>query len=160
LGGIYSLQPLPSCWLFLLAMGTPDSTVHCSVRAMSARLLGFGTVDRWTLCPVAAPDSSVPHRTCPMCSDFSAPSSVAHCSPLFTFGRRPLEQVTVALLAHRTCPVNYSGARPIKTREWSVCFVLGLVHTEHCPGRHLAAHSQVLLQILLSLQLNFFIGLC
>jgi hypothetical protein len=24
-GGIYSLQPLPSRWLVLLAMGTPDS---------------------------------------------------------------------------------------------------------------------------------------
>jgi hypothetical protein len=37
-GGIYSLQPLPSRWLSLLAMGTPDSpmahrigTVHCPV---------------------------------------------------------------------------------------------------------------------------------
>jgi hypothetical protein len=51
--GIYSLQPLPSRWLFLLAMGTPDSLVahqtgivHCPMRAMSARLLGFGAVDR------------------------------------------------------------------------------------------------------------------
>jgi hypothetical protein len=26
-GGIYSLQPLPSPWMFLLAMGTPDSPV-------------------------------------------------------------------------------------------------------------------------------------
>jgi hypothetical protein len=40
LGGIYSLQPLPSRWLSLLLMGTPDSpvahqtgTVHCPVRA-------------------------------------------------------------------------------------------------------------------------------
>jgi hypothetical protein len=48
-GGIYSLQPLPSRWLFLLAMGTPDSpvvhrlaTVHCPVRATLARPLGFG----------------------------------------------------------------------------------------------------------------------
>jgi hypothetical protein len=48
-GGIYSLQPLPSRWLFLLAMGTPDSpvvhrtgTVHYPVRATSARPLGIG----------------------------------------------------------------------------------------------------------------------
>jgi hypothetical protein len=48
-GGIYSLQPLSSRWLSLLAMGTPDSplahrtsTVQCSVRATSARPLGFG----------------------------------------------------------------------------------------------------------------------
>jgi hypothetical protein len=52
-GGIYSLQPLPSHWLFLLSMGTPDSpvvhqtsTVHYPVRATSARPLGFGAVDR------------------------------------------------------------------------------------------------------------------
>jgi hypothetical protein len=48
-GGIYSLQPLPSHWLSLLAMGTPDSAVvhhtaivHCPMRATSARLFGFG----------------------------------------------------------------------------------------------------------------------
>jgi hypothetical protein len=48
-GGIYRLQPLPSRWLVLLAMGTPDSlvahqtfTVHCPVRATSARPLEFG----------------------------------------------------------------------------------------------------------------------
>jgi hypothetical protein len=59
-GGIYSPQPLPSRWLGLLAMGTPNSPVahrtvivhcpvahrtvivHCPVRATSARPLGFG----------------------------------------------------------------------------------------------------------------------
>jgi hypothetical protein len=53
-GGIYSIQPLPSRWLFLLSMGTSDSsmvhrtgTIHCSVRTTSARSLGFGAVDRW-----------------------------------------------------------------------------------------------------------------
>jgi hypothetical protein len=47
-GDIYSLQPLPSRWLFLLAMGTPDipvahqtGTVHYPVCAMSACPLGF-----------------------------------------------------------------------------------------------------------------------
>jgi hypothetical protein len=42
-GGIYSPQLLPSRWLFLLAMGIPDSLV----RATSARPLGFGAIDRW-----------------------------------------------------------------------------------------------------------------
>jgi hypothetical protein len=53
-GGIYSLQPLPSRWLVLLSMGPPDSpmahrtgTIHCLVRATSACPLGFGAVDRW-----------------------------------------------------------------------------------------------------------------
>jgi hypothetical protein len=54
-GGIYSPQPLPSCWQRLLAMGAPDSpvrhqttTVHCPVRATSAQPLGFRAVDRWS----------------------------------------------------------------------------------------------------------------
>jgi hypothetical protein len=62
-GGIYSLQPPPSRWLFLLAMGTPDSSVahqtgivHCPVRATSAHPLGFGAVDVEVVCPVVAPD--------------------------------------------------------------------------------------------------------
>jgi hypothetical protein len=54
LGGIYSLQPLPSRWLSLLSMGTPDSlmvhrtgNVHCPVRATSARCWGLERLDRW-----------------------------------------------------------------------------------------------------------------
>jgi hypothetical protein len=52
-GGIYSLQPLPSRWLFLLSMGTPDSLVvyrtwHCSLSGAChvSTSLGFGAVDR------------------------------------------------------------------------------------------------------------------
>jgi hypothetical protein len=52
-GGIYSLQPLPSRWLSLLSMGTPDSlavprtgTVHCPMRATSARRWGLEWLDR------------------------------------------------------------------------------------------------------------------
>jgi hypothetical protein len=58
LGGIYSLQPLPSRWLFLLAMGTLNSpvahrigTIHCPVHATSARPLGFGAT--WSLEPLS-----------------------------------------------------------------------------------------------------------
>jgi hypothetical protein len=56
LGGIYSPQPLPNRWQGLLAMGTPDSlvrhrtvTMHCPVRATSARMLGFGHYYRYPL---------------------------------------------------------------------------------------------------------------
>jgi hypothetical protein len=68
-GGIYSPQPLPSRWLFLLAMGAPDSpmvhqTLHCSL--LGARhvsySLGFGAVDRWragSCCSAGSPDSPV-----------------------------------------------------------------------------------------------------
>jgi hypothetical protein len=52
-GGIYSLEPLPSHWLSLLSMGTPDSAVvhrtgHCSVSGAChvSCPLGFGAVDR------------------------------------------------------------------------------------------------------------------
>jgi hypothetical protein len=69
-GGIYSLQPLPSRWLFLLAMGTPDSpvvhrtgTVHFLVVPHQHARWGLERLDRWNPCPVAAPDS-------PVCSDF------------------------------------------------------------------------------------------
>jgi hypothetical protein len=53
LGCIYSLQPLPSCWLSLLSMDTPDSPVvyrtgHCSLSGAChvSTSLGFGAVDR------------------------------------------------------------------------------------------------------------------
>jgi hypothetical protein len=68
---------------------------------------GLERLDRWNPCPVDALDSPVPHRT--LRSDF--------CRALFTtvpFCSRPL---AIAPLAHRTCPVNYSGARPEETRE-------------------------------------------
>jgi hypothetical protein len=92
IGGIYSPQPLPSRWLFLLAMGAPDSPVvhqsvivHCPVRATSACPLGFGAVDHW--CPLsfcctgqsgATPDG-------PVTSDFCALTSAQHRLPLYTF---------------------------------------------------------------------------
>jgi hypothetical protein len=47
-------------------------------------------------------------------------------------------------------PVNYSGARPGKTREWLVGMVLGLGHRtvsgahRTLSGAPLAAHSQVI----------------
>jgi hypothetical protein len=75
--GIYSLQPLPSRWLTLLSMGTPDSPVaHRTVRWRTGQSLftvrcapcqrahwGLELVDRWNPCHVAAPDSPVPHWT-------------------------------------------------------------------------------------------------
>jgi hypothetical protein len=89
-GGIYSSQPLPSHWLFLLAMGTPDSlvahqTLHCSLSGARhvSYPLGFGAVDRCVFCLQAAPDSPVAHQTCLVCSNFSALTSAWHCSSLF-----------------------------------------------------------------------------
>jgi hypothetical protein len=73
-GGIYSLQPLPSYWLSLLSMGTPAVRwctgqvlfiVRCVPRQHARWGLELSTVE--VLCPIVAPDSPVPHRTC---SDF------------------------------------------------------------------------------------------
>jgi hypothetical protein len=89
-GGIYSLQPLPSHWLTLLAMDTPDSpvahrtvTVHCPVRATSARLLGFGAGR--PLEPLSCSCTEQSGATLDMSDDFCALTSATHCSLLFTF---------------------------------------------------------------------------
>jgi hypothetical protein len=147
LGGIYSLQPLPSRWLVLLAMGTLDSsvahrtcTVHCPVCATSARPLGFGAVDHWNPCPVVASDSPVPHQTC---TDFSALSSAAHCSPLFTFGRRPLAPGSRCSVgspdmsgAHRTVRwIIVERALEKPESGWLECCSAWC--TGHCPVHHL-----------------------
>jgi hypothetical protein len=64
-GGIYSLQPLPSCWLSLLLMGhTGHGTVHFPVRATSANHRGLEHLTIEVLCPLAAPDSSVRSDFC------------------------------------------------------------------------------------------------
>jgi hypothetical protein len=84
--GIYSLQPLPSHWLVLLAMGAPDR--YCSLSGARHVSTPVGV---WSdlIVGAVAPDSPVPHRTCPMTSDFCALTSDA----LFTtihFCSRPL----------------------------------------------------------------------
>jgi hypothetical protein len=88
-GGIYSLQLLPSRWLSLLAMGTPDSPVAHRTALFTVRCApcqhahwGFGADDRWNPYPVVAPDSPVLDRTCSVTSDFVALTSAAHCSLL------------------------------------------------------------------------------
>jgi hypothetical protein len=96
-GGIYSPQPLPNCWQRLLAMGTPDSPVrhrtifvHCSVRATSARPLGFGAVDHWRhlyFC-CTGPSGATPDS--PVTSDFCALTSVAALFRTVVFCSRQL----------------------------------------------------------------------
>ena len=62
--------------------GTPDSpvctehgTVHCPVPATSADRWGLERLTVEVFCPLAAPDSPVAHRTCPVRSDFAALTS-------------------------------------------------------------------------------------
>jgi hypothetical protein len=75
-GGIYSLQPLPSRWLSMAHRTgwwcTGHGTVHCPVRATSATRWGLERLTVEVLCLLPAPDSPVAHRTCPVRSDFAA----------------------------------------------------------------------------------------
>jgi hypothetical protein len=72
-------------------------TVRCAPRQHARWGLEQSTVE--VVCPVVAPDS-------PVRSNFSALSSAAHCSPLFTFVDDRWRRVTVAPLVHQTCPLH------------------------------------------------------
>jgi hypothetical protein len=79
--------------------GAPD--MYCSLsgaRHVSTPRWGLEQLTVEFVCPVVAPDSPVPHRTCPVCSDFYR--------ELFPFAVDRWRQVIVAPLAHRTCPVH------------------------------------------------------
>jgi hypothetical protein len=58
----------PTTVLAVAGHGAPDSPV----RATSAARWSLERLTVEALCPVAAPDSPVAHRTCPMCFDFAA----------------------------------------------------------------------------------------
>jgi hypothetical protein len=104
LGGIYSLQSLPSRCLTLLSTGTTDSllvhqTWHCSLSGachVGRTLKSFVLLRHWTV-------------RCVMTSDFYT----VHCSVVSAVDH--WVQLTVALLARRTVrctsdsPMNYSG---------------------------------------------------
>jgi hypothetical protein len=145
LGGIYSLQPLPSYWLSLLSMGTPDSlvvhqtgTFHCPVCATSARSLGFGAVDRWS--PLSYSCTGQSGATPDMlwllpCTVHFWQSTIGTRLPLLSWLTRHVQCTPFS-------SVNYSRARPRKTREWLVRVELSLGH-QTLSGAPLAAHSQV-----------------
>jgi hypothetical protein len=82
---------------------TGQGTVQCPVRATSAARWGLEGLTVEVLCLLAAPDSPMPHQTCPVCSDFS--SLTSDCV-LFTFAFDRCAHLTVALLAHWACPVH------------------------------------------------------
>jgi hypothetical protein len=69
-GGIYSPNHYSSRGLTSLSMDTPNSptvhrtsTVHCPMSATSADRWGLELLTVEGLCPFAAPDSLVAHRT-------------------------------------------------------------------------------------------------
>jgi hypothetical protein len=120
-GGIYS----PNHYSILVVDRTPDSPVvhrtwHCSLSGAChvSRPLGFGAVYHWS--PLSScgtgqsgstPDSPVRSNFVTLTSDFFTVHFL-----LFT-AVDCWAQLTVALSAHRTCPVNYSGATPRKTES-------------------------------------------
>jgi hypothetical protein len=145
-------------------------TVRCAPRQRTCWGLELLTVG--TLCLFAAPDSPVAHRIVrwPLTSAlWLLRGTVCHYRLLqSTVGA----QGVIAPLDHRTvrCTpdslVNYSGARPRNSREWHVRLLAGLVHrpvsgaNRTLFGVPFFRHSQDLLQINLSRQLGFFLGLC
>jgi hypothetical protein len=111
-GGIYSPQPLPSCWQRRLAMGAPDSPV-C---ATSARPLGFGAVDRWrhlSFCCIgqtgATPDSPVTSDFCALTSVTALFRTVAFCSRPLARKEPLLRWLTGQSGGTPESPLNYSG---------------------------------------------------
>jgi hypothetical protein len=157
-GGIYSLQPLPSRWLFLLSMGTLDSPVvhrteHCSLSGAChvSTPLGFGAVDRWS--PLSCSFTGQSGATPDMSGAFWLHSLTSEFA-LYTFAVDRWAQVTVAPLDHRTCPVHTGHVRWIIAEralvkpesaqfEWSSAWGTG-----HCPVRHLQHTLKSLVQIL------------
>jgi hypothetical protein len=81
-------------------------TIHCPVRATSARPLGFGAVDRWSPLSFCCTGQSGATLDSLVSSDVCALTSARHCLPLYTFAV--------------DSPVNYSGVRLLNSREWLV----------------------------------------
>jgi hypothetical protein len=167
-GGIYSLQPFPTRWLFLLAIGTLYSpvahrtiTVHCPVCATSTRPLGFGA--SWPLEPLscsctgqsgATPDMSgvlwLLRDTVHHCSLCSRPLARSERCSAGSPDMSGAHWIVRWIIAERAQRIPESG--------WFICAWAWC--TRQCPVLHLAAHSYVLLQIWLCPQLYFFLGLC
>jgi hypothetical protein len=161
-GGIYSPQSLPSHWQSLLAMGARDSpvshrtvTVHCPVRATSARPLGFGIVDRWS--PLSFCCTGQSGDLWILLSDLCRGTVHLCSSEQLTVGA----QTAIAPLAHGQSggtpdgPKNYSGVLPEETREWLVRWLPGLVHRT-VSGAHWTVSSAPL-DSTLSILLQFLI---
>jgi hypothetical protein len=147
LGGIYSPQPLPSRWLFLLSMGPPDSpmvhrTLHCSFSGARhvSYLLGFGAVDCWHI----QSSSSTEHSSdlWLRCSDFCTALfiTVHICSRSLTRRERLLRWLIGQSGAHQTVLwIIADGAHEIPKSGWFVCTRTWC--TGHCSVHHCSTLS-------------------
>ena len=115
-------------------------TVWCVPRQHARWGLERSTVG--TLCPVAAPNSPVAHRTCPVRSDFAAWHLTLYCSRPMSAGYRCSVGSPDMSGAHRTVWWIIAEHAPEKPEsgwfERSSAWCTGhfSVHTEHCPMRH------------------------
>jgi hypothetical protein len=94
---------------------TGHGTVHCPVHATSADRWGLERLFVEVLCPLAAPDSPVAHRTvrCVLTLQFwllTSALTTIHCSPELTIGRSwpLLHWLTGHVWCTLDSPVNYS----------------------------------------------------
>jgi hypothetical protein len=112
-GGIYSPQPLSSCWPRLLAMGAPDSPVRhqtcnvpCPVSRHVSQPLGFGAgrpLDALSSCGTG--QSGAPFTSC---SDFYRDTVY--------FAESTLGADSRCSASSPDSPVNYIGGRLVFSR--------------------------------------------
>jgi hypothetical protein len=128
-------------------MGAPDSlvahrtvTVHCPVRATSARPLGFGAVDRWSSLSFCCTGQSGATPDSPVTSDFCALTLSRHCSTLFICAVDRWRAGSRCSAGSPDSPANYSGECPWNSWEWLVWFRSGLVH-QTMSGAHWTVSS-------------------
>jgi hypothetical protein len=134
LGCIYS-QPLPSrCWRW----AHRTVTVHCSVHAMSVRLLGFGAVDRWSVLSSCCTGQSGATPDSPMTSDFCALTSAV---ALFIRRNDSWRAGSRCSAGSPDSLMNYSEAR-FWIPESGLFEGRLALHTGHCPVRQKSAHSK------------------
>jgi hypothetical protein len=92
-------------------------TVHCPVRTISARSLGFGAIDRWRPLSFCYTGQSGDHWLLPW-----------YYSPLFMWAVDRWHAGSRCSAGSPDSPVNYSEGCPWISREWLVWLCWGLVH--------------------------------
>jgi hypothetical protein len=145
-GGIYCPQPPRSCWGRLLAMDAPDTPVRRHV----TQPLGSGA---WSTVGglVLLRHRTVRCHTGQVMFTVQCTSDSAALTLRALFLCQPLLQSTVTRVSHCSggtpdSPVNYSGVRLRKTREWLVGLSTVLVHrtlsggTPDSPVRQATTH--------------------
>jgi hypothetical protein len=154
---------------------TGHGTVHCPVRATSANHWGLELLTIEVLCPDAASDSPVAHRTvwCVLTLQFWLLTSdfcTVHCSSVSAVDRwwswPLLRWLTGQSGGTPNSPVNFSGValRRPESGQYARAIAKGtgqcLVHTWQCPMRHWLCQFFYAPNFIEFLQLFLFVCLC